>query len=234
MKHVSGPVQINRENNQRRWIIQGNVRGRDMGSVVEDIKTVVRETVALPPGTYVEYGGQFENQRRAMAQLSLIVPIVIALIFFLLSMAFGSLRKALLIFLTIPLALFGGVFGLLLMREYLSVPAAVGFIALFGIGVQNGVVLVSCIRRLVERGVDQRIAILEGATLRLRPVLMTTMTTVFGLLPLLLSGGLGSEVQRPLATVVVFGLTSATFFTLFVVPAAYGWFEEKNDGECAP
>jgi cobalt-zinc-cadmium resistance protein CzcA len=234
VKHVSGPVQINRENNQRRWIIQGNVRGRDMGSVVDDIKTAVQETVVLPPGTYVEYGGQFENQRRAMARLSLIVPIVIALIFFLLSMAFGSLRKALLIFLTIPLALFGGVFGLLLMREYLSVPAAVGFIALFGIGVQNGVVLVSCIRRLVERGADQRNAILEGAALRLRPVLMTTMTTVFGLLPLLLSSGLGSEVQRPLATVVVFGLTSATFFTLFVVPAAYGWFEERENTECAP
>lgn len=234
VRHVSGPVQINRENNQRRWIIQGNVRGRDMGSVVDDIKSVVRESVVLPPGTYVEYGGQFENQRRAMSRLSLIVPIVIALIFFLLSMAFGSLRKALLIFLTIPLALFGGVFGLLLMREYLSVPAAVGFIALFGIGVQNGVVLVSCIRRLVERGVDQRNAIIEGAALRLRPVLMTTMTTVFGLLPLLLSSGLGSEVQRPLATVVVFGLTSATFFTLFVVPAAYGWFEEREDTECAP
>ncbi len=233
VKGVSGPIQINRENNQRRWIVQGNVRGRDLGSVVDDIKTIVAEKVTLPPGIYVGYGGQFENQQRAMARLAFIVPAVIVLIFFLLGMAFGSLRKALLIFFTIPLALFGGIFGLYLMREYLSVPAAIGFIALFGIGVQNGVVLVSCISRLVESGLMRREAIIEGATLRMRPVLMTTMTTVFGLLPLLLARGIGSEVQRPLATVVVFGLISATFFTLFVVPAAYGWFEDKADAECA-
>ena len=236
VRQVSGPIQINREKNQRRWIIQGNVRGRDLGSVVSDIKRIVREKVELPPGVWVEYGGQFENQQRAMTRLSIIVPIVIALVFFLLSLTFGSLRKALLIFLTVPLALFGGIFGLLVMREYLSVPAAVGFIALFGISVQNGVVLVSCISRLAGGGADLREAIVQGAMLRLRPVLMTATTTVLGLLPLLLSNGIGSEVQRPLATVVVFGLTSATFFTLFVIPAAYGWFEDarQQSGEqCA-
>ncbi|HUV36066.1 MAG TPA: efflux RND transporter permease subunit, partial [Patescibacteria group bacterium] len=233
VRRVSGPVQINRENNQRRWIVQGNVRGRDLGSVVDDIKTIVGEKVTLPPGTSLEYGGQFENQQRAMARLSLIVPIVVVLVFFLLSMAFGSLRKAMLIFLTLPLALSGGVFGLLLMREYLSVPAAVGFIALFGIGVQNGVVLVSCINRLVEGGTGLREAVIQGAMLRMRPVLMTTLTTVFGLLPLLLARGIGSEVQRPLATVVIFGLISATFFTLFVIPAAYEWFEDRRDAACA-
>jgi cobalt-zinc-cadmium resistance protein CzcA len=233
VRQVSGPIQINREKNQRRWIIQGNVRGRDLGSVVSDIKRIVREKVDLPPGVWVEYGGQFENQQRAMARLSIIVPIVIVLVFFLLSLTFGSLRKALLIFLTVPLALFGGIFGLLLMREYLSVPAAVGFIALFGISVQNGVVLVSCIGRLTGGGAELKEAIVQGAMLRLRPVLMTATTTVLGLLPLLLSSGIGSEVQRPLATVVVFGLTSATFFTLFVIPAAYGWFEDRGrqDGE---
>jgi cobalt-zinc-cadmium resistance protein CzcA len=228
VRQVSGPIQINREKNQRRWIIQGNVRGRDLGSVVSDIKRIVREKVDLPPGVWVEYGGQFENQQRAMARLSIIVPIVIVLVFFLLSLTFGSLRKALLIFLTVPLALFGGIFGLLVMREYLSVPAAVGFIALFGISVQNGVVLVSCIGRLTGGGAELKEAIVQGAMLRLRPVLMTATTTVLGLLPLLLSSGIGSEVQRPLATVVVFGLTSATFFTLFVIPAAYGWFEDRG------
>jgi len=230
VKQVSGPIQINREKNQRRWIVQGNVRGRDFGSVVADIKRAVRERVELPPGTWVEYGGQYENQQRAMTRLMIIVPIVIALVFFILSMTFGSVRKALLIFLTVPLALFGGIFGLLLMGEYLSVPAAIGFIALFGISVQNGVVLVSCINRLTgENSTGLKEAIVQGAMLRLRPVLMTATTTVLGLLPLLLSRGIGSEVQRPLATVVVFGLTSATFFTLFVIPAAYRWFEEKGD-----
>ena len=225
---VSGPVQINRENNQRRWVIQGNVRGRDLGSVVADIKRIVGEKVDLPPGVWVEYGGQFENQQRAMTRLSIIVPIVVALVFILLGMTFGSLRKALLIMLTVPLALCGGIFGLLIMGEYLSVPAAVGFIALFGISVQNGVVLVSCIGRLKSDGAKLNDTIVQGAMLRLRPVLMTATTTVLGLLPLLLSNGIGSEVQRPLAVVVVFGLTSATFFTLFVIPAAYGWFEKRE------
>jgi len=143
-------------------------------------------------------------------------------------LAFGSLRHAMLIVSGIPLALIGGVFGLLLMGEYLSVPAAVGFIALFGIAVQNGVVLVTRINQMRDEGVTVDEAVIAGSLHRLRPVLMTTTTTVLGLLPLLLSHGIGSEVQRPLATVVVFGLTSATFLTLFVIPALYPWFSKKT------
>ncbi|MDD3642881.1 MAG: CusA/CzcA family heavy metal efflux RND transporter [Candidatus Krumholzibacteria bacterium] len=224
---VTGPLQIQREQGRRRWIVQGNVRGRDLGSVVADIRRAVDERIDLPPGTFVEYGGQFENQRRAMARLGVIVPIVIGIVYLLLSIAFGSMRKALLIFLTVPLALVGGVFGLLIAGEYLSVPAAVGFIALFGIGVQNGMVLVSGISRLRESGMPLETAIEEGAALRLRPVLMTATTTVLGVLPLLLSRGIGSEVQRPLAAVVVFGLITATAFTLFIIPAFYRYFEDR-------
>jgi len=230
IKEVIGPIQINREKNQRRWVIQGNVRGRDLGSVVADIKKSIANNIELPPGYYVEYGGQFENQQRAMARLTIIVPIVITLVFLMLCLTFGSLGEALLIIINVPLALIGGILGLFLAREYLSVPAAVGFIALFGIAVQNGVVLVSSINQLRTNGMEIKEAIITGALQRLRPVLMTAITTVLGLLPLLLSSGIGSEVQRPLATVVVFGLTSATLLTLFVIPAFYQWFAIKvND-----
>ena len=181
-------------------------------------------------GYYVEYGGQFENQQRAMTRLRIIVPIVITLVFLILCLTFGSIGEALLIIINVPLALIGGILGLFLAREYLSVPAAVGFIALFGIAVQNGVVLVSCINQLRTEGIESKEAIITGTLQRLRPVLMTATTTVLGLLPLLLSSGIGSEVQRPLAAVVVFGLTSATLLTLFVIPAFYQWFAIKiND-----
>ena len=219
IKEVIGPIQINREKNQRRWVIQGNVRGRDLGSVVADIKKSIANNIELPPGYYVEYGGQFENQQRAMTRLTIIVPIVITLVFLILCLTFGSIGEAMLIIINVPLALIGGILGLFLAREYLSVPAAVGFIALFGIAVQNGVVLVSCINQLRTEGIETKEAIITGALQRLRPVLMTATTTVLGLLPLLLSSGIGSEVQRPLAAVVVFGLTSATLLTLFVIPA---------------
>ena len=228
---VIGPIQINREQNQRRWIVAGNVRDRDLGSVVADIKERINDTVDLPAGYFIEYGGQFENQQRAMARLSVIVPVVLILIFLLLYLAFGSLNEAILIIINVPLALIGGVFGLFVMREYLSVPAAVGFIALFGIAVQNGVVLVSYINQLRQQGIETKEAIITGALQRLRPVLMTASTTVLGLMPLLLSHGIGSEVQRPLASVVVFGLTSATILTLFVIPAFYPWFAMKLDTE---
>ena len=233
VKQVTGPIQINRENNQRRWIVQGNVRGRDLGSVVRDIQQRIQDPkkVKLPPGYFVEYGGQFENQQRAMTRLSIIVPIVIAGVFLMLWMAFGLPRQAFIIIVNVPLALIGGVLGLFIMGEYLSVPASVGFIALFGIAVQNGVVLVSCINQLRKEGRSLQDAVVEGGILRLRPVLMTAMTTVLGLLPLLLSHGIGSEVQRPLATVVIFGLTTSTLLTLFVVPAVYGWFEKDFDRE---
>jgi len=166
-----------------------------------------------------------------MARLSVIVPVVLVLIFLLLYLTFGSLKEAFLIIINVPLALIGGVFGLFVMREYLSVPAAVGFIALFGIAVQNGVVLVSYINQLRQQGIVTKEAIVTGALQRLRPVLMTATTTVLGLMSLLLSQGIGSEVQRPLASVVVFGLTSATAFTLFVIPAFYPWFAMKLDSE---
>jgi cobalt-zinc-cadmium resistance protein CzcA len=224
---VIGPIQINREKNQRRWIISGNVRGRDMGGVVGDIKRLVKENIDLPPGYYLEYGGQFENQERAMARLGIIVPVTLLMIFLLLYVSFGTLRSATLIFINVPLALIGGVVGLFITGEYLSVPASIGFIALFGIAVQNGLVLVSYINQLRDDGLPVAEAIMQACLLRLRPVLMTALTTILGLVPLLLSTGMGSEVQRPLAVVVVFGLLSSTFLTLVLIPALYEWFAPK-------
>ncbi|MDH4034418.1 MAG: CusA/CzcA family heavy metal efflux RND transporter, partial [candidate division Zixibacteria bacterium] len=225
---VIGPIQINRENNQRRWIVSGNVRGRDMGGVVADIKRLVDQNIQLPPGYFLEYGGQFENQERAMKRLSIIVPVTFLLIFLLLYMSFGTLRSATLIFVNVPLALIGGVLGLYITGEYLSVPASVGFIALFGIAVQNGLVLVSCINQLRDEGMPTVEAITQACLLRLRPVLMTALTTILGLVPLLLSHGMGSEVQRPLAVVVVFGLLSSTFLTLVLIPVLYEWFAPRR------
>ena len=232
---VTGPIQINREKNQRRWVVQGNVRGRDLGSVVSDIQEKIKGEVTLPPGYWIEYGGQFENQQRAMTRLSIIVPMVIVLVFVMLWISFGTVRHAMIIITNVPLALVGGIFGLLLTGEYLSVPASVGFIALFGIAVQNGVVLVSYMNRLRDEGNALDVCIMEGSLLRLRPVLMTATTTILGLLPLLLSGGIGSEVQRPLAVVVVFGLATSTLLTLFVIPAVYEWVEGlRGGGPVAP
>ena len=225
VKQVVGPIQINREKNQRRWIVQGNIRGRDMGSVVADIQQRVAEKIKLPPGYTVEYGGQFENQQRAMTRLAIIVPIVITGVFFMLWMTFNSMRQAFIIIVNVPLALVGGIMGLFITVNYLSVPASVGFIALFGIAVQNGMVLVTYFNDLRERGLSVAEAVQKGALLRLRPVLMTALTTILGLMPLLLATGIGSEVQRPLASVVVFGLTTSTLLTLFVIPAVYGWVE---------
>lgn len=228
VKTLVGPIQINREKNQRRWVISGNVRGRDMGSVVGDIRKLVNENIELPSGYYLEYGGQFENQERAMKRLSIIVPVTFFLIYLLLYLSFGSLRSATLIFINVPLALIGGVLGLYFTGEYLSVPASVGFIALFGIAVQNGLVLVSYINQLRDNGLETLDAIMEACQLRLRPVLMTALTTILGLVPLLLSHGMGSEVQRPLAVVVVFGLLSSTFLTLVLIPILYEWFAPKQ------
>jgi cobalt-zinc-cadmium resistance protein CzcA len=224
IREVTGPIQINRENNQRRWIISANVRSRDMGSVVADVKKLVESKIDLPPGYYLEYGGQFENQQRAMKRLGIIVPVALGLIFLMLYMSLDSIRNALLIFVNVPLALIGGILGLFFTGEYLSVPASVGFIALFGIAVQNGLVLVTCINQLREEGYGVSEAIVEAGMLRLRPVLMTALTTVLGLIPLLISQGTGSEVQRSLAIVVVFGLISSTFLTLVLIPTIYEWF----------
>lgn len=222
-----GPIQINREKNQRRWVISANVRGRDIGSVVGDIQKIVKEKIDLPPGYYLEYGGQFESQQRAMKRLGVIVPVALALIFLLLYISLGTLKSAALIFINVPLALIGGVLGLYLTGEYLSVPASVGFIALFGIAVQNGLVLVTHINQMCKEGVVVAEAVIQASLHRLRPVLMTALTTILGLVPLLLSHGMGSEVQRPLAVVVVFGLLSSTFLTLVLIPALYEWFAPK-------
>jgi len=231
VKKLVGPIQINREKNQRRWLISANVRGRDMGGVVTDIQKNIRETIQLPPGYHLEYGGQFENQQRAMKRLTVIVPTVLLLIFLMLYLSLGYFRYALLIYTSVPLALIGGIFALFFTGEYLSVPASVGFIALFGIAVQNGLVLVSYINQLRETGMTTMDAGMEGALLRLRPVLMTALTTILGLVPLLLSSGLGSEVQRPLAMVVVGGLVSSTMLTLLVIPVIYPWFAVRQDYE---
>lgn len=231
-----GPIQVNREKNQRRWTIAANVRGRDIGSVVADMQERIDERVELPAGYWLEIGGQFENQQRAMKRLSLIVPTAFLLIFLMLYFSLGTFRQAALIFVNVPLALIGGVLGLLITGQYLSVPASVGFIALFGIAVQNGLVLVSYINQLREEGMGAEEAVIRGGLMRLRPVLMTAMTTVLGLVPLLLARGMGSEVQRPLAAVVVFGLLSSTVLTLFLAPAMYEWFspevavDQKNAG----
>jgi len=227
VEKVIGPIQINRENNQRRWIIQANVRGRDLGGVVSDIQKSIKENITLPSGYYIEYGGQFENQQRAMKRLMIIVPLALLLIALMLYLTFKSIKNTLLILINIPLALIGGIVGLWLSGAYLSVPASVGFIALFGIAVQNGIVMVTYINQLRQEGNDMHTAIIQGGLLRLRPVLMTAFTTILGLLPLLLSQGIGSEVQRPLAIVVISGLLTSTLLTLFIIPVLYSKFSEK-------
>ncbi|PEN05562.1 CusA/CzcA family heavy metal efflux RND transporter [Longimonas halophila] len=224
----TGPKQISRNKASRRTYVQLNVRGRDMGSVVEEIQEKIQAEVDLPPGYFTEYGGQFENQRRAMQRLYIVVPITLGLIFLMLFSTFGSLSYATLIFLNVPFATIGGIVALWLGGLYVSVPAAVGFIAVFGVAVLNGVVLVSYINQLREEGKSMREATVLGAELRLRPVLMTALTTSLGLLPLLLADAIGSNVQRPLAAVVIGGLVTSTLLTLFVLPSIYPWFAEDT------
>ncbi len=228
VREIVGPKRISRENSQRRIVIQCNVRGRDMGGFVNEASALLDEQVELPPGYYIEWGGQFENQKRAMRRLSIIVPLTIFMIFLMLCKSFDSVRNAFLIVINLPFALLGGILTLFLAGLYLSVPAAIGFIAIFGIAVENGIVMVSYFNQLRREGTSLTQSIMKGAELRLRPVLMTAMTTALGLIPLLFSTGVGSEVQRPLAAVVVGGLFSSTLATLFVLPALYGWFEKKE------
>ncbi|MBK5911742.1 CusA/CzcA family heavy metal efflux RND transporter [Rhodothalassium salexigens] len=225
---LTGPKQIARAKASRRLIVQLNVRGRDMGGVVAELKRRVAAEVELPPGVYVEYGGQFENQQRAMARLYLVVPVTLALIFLMLYGTFASGRYAALVFLNVPFATTGGIVALWLSGLYLSVPAAVGFIAVFGVAVMNGVVLVSHINQMRSAGHDRDTAVRLGAERRLRPVCMTAVTAVLGLVPLLLADGIGANVQRPLAIVVVGGLVTSTLLTLLVLPAAYRWFAEPD------
>jgi cobalt-zinc-cadmium resistance protein CzcA len=228
IRRVEGPLQINREHNQRRWILQANIEERALSDVLADIQTAIADDVDLPAGVFIEYGGQFEQQRNAMRRLLVIVPVVLISIFVLLWIAFHSFRHAAMIMLNIPLALIGGVVGLWATGQYLSVPASIGFIALFGIAMQDAMVLLTDFNDLRrEEGQSVRDAVVNGSLIRFRPVIMTTLTTLLGLLPLLLSHGAGAEVQRPLAAVVVFGLASSTLLTLFVLPSIYAWVEQR-------
>jgi cobalt-zinc-cadmium resistance protein CzcA len=220
----SGPPQIRRDDVQRRVVIQSNVEGRDMGGLVQELRERINNEIDLPSGYTVVFGGQFENQQRAQARLMVVVPLSLALIFLLLYFAFSSVGQALLIMLNVPLALIGGIAALFISGQYLSVPGSIGFIALFGVAVLNGVVMVNSINRRVLAGAELDTAIFEGALSRLRPVLMTASIAALGLIPMLLSTGVGSEVQRPLATVVVGGLFSSTLLTLFVLPVLYRAF----------
>ena len=224
----SGPPQIRRDDVQRRVVIQANVQGRDMGSVVRDIKQVIDEKVNLPVGYSVDIGGQYENQQRAQNRLMIVVPISIALIALLLYFAFNSVGQALLIMVNVPLALIGGIFALYLTGQYLSVPSSVGFITLFGVAVLNGVVMVESINQRIENGETMEDAVYDGAISRLRPVLMTALTSALGLIPVLMSTGVGAEIQKPLASVIEGGLISATFLTLFVVPCLFVFFSKAK------
>ncbi len=222
----SGAPQVRRDDVQRRVVIQSNVQGRDMGSVVNDIRQAIAEQVALPAGYSVDIGGQFESQQRAQKRLSMVVPLSLALIALLLYFMFHSVGQTLLILVNVPLAVIGGVFSLYLSGQYLSVPSSIGFITLFGVAVLNGVVMVESINQRVADGLPVKDAVFNGATSRLRPVLMTAITSALGLIPMLMSTGVGAEIQKPLATVIVGGLLTATFLTLFVLPALYTFFSK--------
>jgi cobalt-zinc-cadmium resistance protein CzcA len=225
---ASGPPQVRRDDVQRRVVIQANVQDRDMGSVVTDIRAAIAANVDLPAGYSVVIGGQFENQQRAQARLAIVLPVSLGLIALLLYFAFGSTGQALLILVTVPLAIIGGVFSLYFSGQYLSVPSSVGFITLFGVAVLNGVVMVESINQRIKAGLVLSKAVFEGAISRLRPVLMTAITSALGLIPMLMSNGVGAEIQRPLASVIVGGLVTATLLTLFVLPVLFSWFSKEK------
>ncbi|NTV11392.1 MAG: efflux RND transporter permease subunit, partial [Zoogloea sp.] len=224
---MDGPSQISRETAKRRIVVGVNVKDRDLGGFVAELQQVVDKKVKLPEGYYLEWGGQFQNMERALGHLAIIVPITVGAIFFLLFLLFNSLRFATLIITVLPFASIGGVIALFLSGEYLSVPASVGFIALWGIAVLNGVVLVSYIRNMRNDGVPLERAVREGTLARFRPVMMTATVAMLGLVPFLFSTGPGSEVQRPLAIVVIGGLITSTLLTLVVLPALYRWFDDQ-------
>jgi cobalt-zinc-cadmium resistance protein CzcA len=229
IEEVQGPADLSHENASRLVIIEGNVRGRDMGSFVQDVQALFEDgTVTLPAGYRVDFGGQFENLERGTRRLMLVVPLSLLLIFLLLFATFNSLRQAALVFTGIPLATVGGVFALLIRGMPFSISAGVGFIALFGIAVLNGVVMVSHINDLRQQGHPLEQAVREGGMTRLRPVLMTALAAALGFIPMALATSAGAEVQRPLATVVIGGLITATLLTLLVLPLLYLRFERKN------
>ena len=231
LKRVDGPVKIDRENSQRYAVVQSNVRGRDLVGFVEEAKLAVEKVAPSPTGYSLTWGGQFENQQRAAARLAIVVPVALALIHLLLFATFGSMRQAWLVFANIPFALIGGVWALWLSGEYLSVPASVGFIALLGIAVLNGVVMVSYFNQLRDQGMALAEVVVEGSRRRLRPVMMTASITAFGLIPLLFASGPGSEIQKPLAIVVIGGLLSSTLLTLIILPLLYQRFGVVGEGK---
>ncbi|HTV19613.1 MAG TPA: efflux RND transporter permease subunit, partial [Polyangiaceae bacterium] len=226
---VDSPASVSREAVRRRTNVEANVRGRDLASFVSDAQARVQSQVKLPPGYVLEWGGQFENLSAATERLATAVPLALGLIFVLLYMAFGQLKPALLIYLNVPFAAVGGVFLLALRGMPFSISAAIGFIALFGIAVLNGVVLLTTIKKLREQGHGPRAAAREGAESRLRAVVMTATVAALGFIPMALSSSAGAEVQRPLATVVIGGLVSATFLTLFVLPTVYAFVYRKEE-----
>jgi heavy metal efflux system protein len=225
----TGPAQISREAGKRRVYISFNVSGRDVQSVVKDAQQVLSEKVKLPVGYYYTYGGTFENLEKASARLMIVVPLALLLIFFMLYLTFRSLKDATLIFTAIPMSAIGGVFALLIRGMPFSISAGIGFIALFGVAVLNGIVLIGTFNQLKKDGItDVLQRVIEGTKTRLRPVLMTGAVAALGFLPMALSNGAGAEVQRPLATVVIGGLITATFLTLIVLPCLYIIFSKKK------
>ena len=224
LEPASGPVQVRRENASRYALVQANVSGRDLVGFVDEARAAVEQEVHLPSGYRLGWGGQFENQQRAAARLALVVPVALGMIFLVLFFTFGAVREALLILCNVPFAMVGGVIALWLSGQYLSVPASVGFIALLGIAVLNGLVMVSHFNHLRDAGMPLAEVVREGAMRRLRPVLMTASITALGLVPLLFASGPGSEVQRPLAVVVIGGLVTSTALTLLLLPVLFRRF----------
>jgi len=220
---------VRREQLQRYAVIQMDVRGRDVDSFVSDANAAIEASIDLPPGYWIEWGGAFENQQRALARLSVIVPLTIFFIFVLLYTAFNSVRFATLIIANVPFATIGGLLALFITGQYVSVPSAIGFIAVFGVAMLNGIVLVSFINELREKGLSVSEAVRKGTELRLRPVLMTASVAILGLVPMLLSSGVGAETQRPLASVVVGGLITSTLLTLVLLPVIYEWMETRGE-----
>jgi cobalt-zinc-cadmium resistance protein CzcA len=218
---------INREEGQRRMVVMSNVSDRDLGSFVKDVRSSIDREVKLPPGYAISYGGQFENQQRATKRLMLIIPIVIAAIFVLLYVTFRSIKLACLVVGNIPFALVGGIAALWIRGMNLNLSSSIGFMALFGVAMLNGVVLISSINQLRDRGESVEDAVIDGARRRLRPVLMTAFVASFGFIPMAFSSAVGAEVQRPLATVVIGGLVSSTLLTLFLLPTLYFWINSR-------
>ncbi len=228
IRRSSGPEVVHREDSQRRIVVQCNVRGRDVGSFVAEAQRRIQAAVDLPTGYYITWGGQFENQQRAMQRLMLVLPAVLLVIFMLLFLTFRSAKQSLLVLLIVPFASVGGIAALWLREMNLNVSASIGFIAVFGVAVLDGLVMVSTNNSLLEKGRSIREAVVEGAVTRLRPVLMTSVLASLGFLPMALATSIGAEVQRPLATVVIGGLISSTILTLLLLPALYSWFLPKN------